>query len=315
MKIMITGGAGFIGSHLALRLLQEGQQVVLLDSFHPYYSKARKHNQLERVLKKDDVLFYECDILDKEKLEAIMLKEKVDAVVHLAGLPGVQLSLIDPASYLDINVKGTGNVLACAGEAGVKHIVFGSSSSVYGEQAGVPLQEHMANGKVLSPYAASKFGAESLCYAYQYMYGFQLNILRFFTVYGPWGRPDMAIGGFLRKLQNGEEITIYGTGTGRDYTYIDDIVQGIWLTLQSRDSDVYNLGSSSPVLMKELLQELQQHFPDMRITYEASRKGDVTSTWADISKAKEKLGYEPNVSFQEGLRRTVMWAKEYAHLL
>ncbi|ENQ3108478.1 SDR family NAD(P)-dependent oxidoreductase [Bacillus cereus] len=315
MKVLITGGAGFIGSHLALKLLKQGKQVVLLDNFHSYYAKSRKLFQLEQVQKAGKVLFYECDILQKDDVKAVMQQEKVDAVIHLAGFPGVRPSLEIPGAYVDINIKGTSNVLTCAGEENVKHVIFASSSSVYGEQAGMPLREEMANGRVLSPYAASKYGAESLCHAYQYMYGFQMNILRFFTVYGPWGRPDMAVASFIRKLLNEEEIVVYGTGTGRDYTYIDDITEGIALTLQSHHSDVYNLGSNAPILMTELLAQLETHFPFMRVRREAHRKGDVTSTWADISKAQEQLGYRPRVSFAEGLERTVAWAKQYSDIV
>ncbi|SFD52749.1 UDP-glucuronate 4-epimerase [Bacillus sp. 491mf] len=315
MKVLITGGAGFIGSHLALKLLKQGKQVVLLDNFHSYYAKSRKLFQLEQVQKAGKVPFYECDILQKDDVKAVMQQEKVDAVIHLAGFPGVRPSLEIPGAYVDINIKGTSNVLTCAGEENVKHVIFASSSSVYGEQAGMPLREEMANGRVLSPYAASKYGAESLCHAYQYMYGFQMNILRFFTVYGPWGRPDMAVASFIRKLLNEEEIVVYGTGTGRDYTYIDDITEGIALTLQSHHSDVYNLGSNAPILMTELLAQLETHFPFMRVRREAHRKGDVTSTWADISKAQEQLGYRPRVSFAEGLERTVAWAKQYSDIV
>ena len=315
MNILITGGAGFIGSHLALRLLQDGKKVVLLDSFHPHYSRERKQYHIEQVQQHGAVSFYECDVLHKEDISAVIQQEKIDTVVHLAALPGVRPSLEMPSLYIDVNVKGTTNVLSCAGEEGVKKVVFASSSSVYGEQVGMPLAEHMANGKVLSPYAASKFGAESLCYAFQYMYGFQVNILRFFTVYGPWSRPDMAIGIFLRKLLRQEEISVYGTGTGRDYTYIDDIVNGIVLTLESKHSDVYNLGSHAPVLMTELLDELRRYFPAMRVKQEEGRMGDVTSTWADITKAQMQLGYQPSVSFGEGLERTVAWARKHAHLL
>lgn len=315
MKVLITGGAGFIGSHLALKLLEQGKQVVLLDNFHSYYAKSRKLFQLEQVQEAGKIPFYECDILQKDNVKAVMQQEKVDAVIHLAGFPGVRPSLEIPGAYVDINIKGTSNVLTCAGEENVKHVIFASSSSVYGEQAGMPLQENMANGRVLSPYAASKYGAESLCHAYQYMYGFQMNILRFFTVYGPWGRPDMAIASFIRKLLKEEEIVVYGTGTGRDYTYIDDITEGISLTLQSNHSDVYNLGSNTPVLMTELLAQLEKHFPLMRVRKEAHRKGDVTSTWADISKAKEQLGYMPHISFAEGLERTIAWAKQYPNIV
>ncbi|MDG4656575.1 SDR family NAD(P)-dependent oxidoreductase [Ectobacillus antri] len=315
MKIMITGGAGFIGSHLAIGLAKEHAEIIVLDNFHPYYSRQRKQEQLSRALQYKNVDFYECDILDALYLEALIGKEKPDVIVHLAGLPGVQLSLQDPHHYVDINVKGTINILSAAGKHKVKQVVFASSSSVYGEKAGVPLREDMADGRLLSPYAASKYSGEAMCYAYQHMYGFQLNILRFFTVYGPWGRPDMAIGSFLRKLQKGEPLHIFGAGTGRDYTYIDDIVEGICRTLYVNKSGTFNIGSDAPVLMKDVLIELKKYFPEMNVIYEQERMGDVTSTWADLTNARQQLGYEPRISFAEGLRRTVAWAREHAYLL
>jgi UDP-glucuronate 4-epimerase len=315
MKVLITGGAGFIGSHLAIRLLQDGYQVALLDNFHAYYQKSRKLYQLQQIERAGYAPFYECDILQKETLKEVIQKEKPDAIIHLAAVAGVRTSLENPKLYIDVNMKGTSNVLSCAGEENVRQVLFASSSSVYGEKQNQPLAEHMADGKVLSPYAASKFGAEALVHAYEHMYGFQTNILRFFTVYGPWGRPDMAMASFIRKLMNGDAITVYGSGTGRDYTYVDDIVQGIVLALHTKDSDVYNIGSSSPVLMTDVLKEMRRHFPFMQVNRETSQKGDVTSTWADIMKAKTKLGFKPSVSFPEGLERTVAWAKEHPHLI
>ncbi|MBO9130570.1 SDR family NAD(P)-dependent oxidoreductase [Bacillus sp. 165] len=315
MKIMITGGAGFIGSHLAIRLLKDGHQVTLLDNFHDYYLKSRKLYHLQQIEQAGFASFYECDILQKLDVKKVIEKEKPDAIVHLAAVAGVRTSLQKPELYIDVNMKGLSNVLACAGEEQVAHVLFSSSSSVYGERQNQPLAEHMADGKVLSPYAASKFGAEALVHAYEHMYGFQTTILRFFTVYGTWGRPDMAMASFIRKLLNKDSITVYGKGTGRDYTYVDDIVQGIVLALYAKDSDVYNIGSNSPILMTDVLGELVRHFPSMQVNWGGSQKGDATSTWADITKAKTKLGFKPNIAFEEGLERTVAWAKKHPQLI
>ncbi|KRF55252.1 UDP-glucose 4-epimerase [Bacillus sp. Soil768D1] len=315
MKIIVTGGAGFIGSHLVKRLIQENHDVYVIDCLHPYYSPKRKEKQLDHVASFGSFHFIQKDLLDREEMESIFKQISPHVVVHLAALPGVAYSIEKPLKYVDYDIKATINVLEASGKAGVSKIVFASSSSVYGNQSG-PFKEEMANGKVISPYAASKYSAESYCHVYEYLYGFQVNILRFFTVYGPWGRPDMAIGSFIKKLMNGEEITLFGDGRARDFTYIDDIVNGIYLSInQLMKSEVINIGSGRPILMDTLLAELKRHFPDMKINKEASRVGDVVNTWADISKAKQLLGFEPKVDFIKGLSETVKWAKENETIL
>ncbi|MCO0599084.1 NAD-dependent epimerase/dehydratase family protein [Peribacillus butanolivorans] len=315
MKIIVTGGAGFIGSHLVKRLIQENHDVYVIDCLHPYYSPQRKKKQLENVASFGSFHFFQKDLLDREEMVTIFKQISPHVVVHLAALPGVAYSIEEPLKYVDYDIKATINVLEASGKAGVSKIVFASSSSVYGNQSG-PFKEEMANGKVISPYAASKYSAESYCHVYEYLYGFQVNILRFFTVYGPWGRPDMAIGSFIKKLMNGEGITLFGDGRARDFTYIDDIVNGIYLSInQLMKSEVINIGSGRPILMDTLLAELKRHFPDMKINKEASRVGDVVNTWADISKAKQLLGFEPKVDFIKGLSETVKWAKENETIL
>jgi UDP-glucuronate 4-epimerase len=311
VKILVTGGAGFIGSHVAAHLIKEHHDVSIIDNFHPYYSSQRKKKQLEQVQTTGPCYMYVQDLLNEEGCKNIFMRHSFDAVIHLAALPGVTYSIQQPDQYIDINLKATLNVLKWAGQTGVKHVIFASSSSVYGDQEGQPLSEGMASSRVISPYAASKVGAESLCHVYQNMYGFQLSILRFFTVYGPWGRPDMAITTFIRKLLNGEAIDVFGKESARDYTYIDDIVRGIGAALHSpSDHAIYNLGSGRPVSMSTLLEQLKEHFPHMRINEKPWRSGDVKMTWSDISKAKEWLGYEPSVSFADGLAQTIKWAQQ-----
>lgn len=311
-KVCITGGAGFIGSHLGKKLLELGHELIVIDNFHSYYSISRKQRQLQQIKDVGFFHFYHTDILQFNALKQIFFEHQPDMVFHLAALPGVQPSLIDPLAYIDYDVKGTVNVLRAAGEAGVQHVLFASSSSVYGNQSFQPLKEEMANGQVISPYAAAKYSAESFCHAYAHIYGYTMTIFRYFTVYGPWGRPDMAISKFIRQLLRDEVITVYGDHTARDYTFIDDIVGGMIQALERKgESNVFNLGAGQPVTMKQLLAELRVHFPRMRIRYELPRLGDVVATWADITKAKEKLGYEPRVSLREGLAKTVEWAKRY----
>lgn len=312
LKIVVTGGAGFIGSHLAACLSEQGHEVVALDCFHPYYSPERKERQF-RALTGGRVPLVRLDLLDGEKTKSSLAQLCPDVVYHLAALPGVPHSLEQPLAYIDYDIKATVNVLAAAGEAGVSHVLFASSSSVYGDRGNVPLKEEMADGRVVSPYAAAKYGAESFCHAYAHLYGYQMTMFRYFTVYGPWGRPDMAIGTFIRRLMNGEEIVVYGSGTARDYTYIDDIVAGMVAALHrgGSQSEVFNLGAGAPVAMEQLLVELRKHFPDMKITRAPERKGDVKATWADIAKAEQAFGYRPKVPFAEGLARTVAWAREH----
>ncbi len=315
MKVLITGGAGFIGSSLAKTLLKAGHDVSLIDHFSSYYHVERKVEHLEQIKKNGPISVHRFDLLDADQTLAHFKAYTYDKVIHLAALPGVQYSLKNPLDYIDQDIKVVVNVLSAAGETGIPHVLFGSSSSVYGSREEGPVKEEQASGKVKSPYAAAKAGAESFCHAYQSLYGFKLTILRFFTVYGPWGRPDMAIPLFIEKLIKGEEITVYDREQSRDFTYIDDIIQGITLAFkQDGLSEVYNLGSGSPMHLTELIQLLTQYFPSAKVREDTFRRGDVRHTWGDISKARNELGYSPEVTFEEGIRRTIEWAKSYHEL-
>jgi UDP-glucuronate 4-epimerase len=313
VNVLITGGAGFIGSHLALTLLKNKQyNVTIIDMLHPYYDRNRKKERLTSLQEVGKFSYYNTDLLDYDELKKVFHQHPFDIVIHLAALPGVAYSVEKPNEYVDYDIKATINVLKLAGETGVNHVLFASSSSVYGEQKNEPLLEEMANGKVVSPYAAAKAGAESFCHALQHIYNFDVTVLRFFTVYGPWGRPDMAIPLFIKKLLNNEPITVFSQNTARDYTYIDDIVSGIQLAMDKGNGyQTYNIGNGNPVSMKQLLDTLKGYFPAMKIEDKGWRTGDVTSTWANIDKAKTELGYHPTVSFEEGLAKTIEWAKRY----
>jgi UDP-glucuronate 4-epimerase len=310
LKIIITGGAGFIGSHLARKLMLENHEVYIIDCLHPYYSIERKRQQLSTIDSLRNDQFIPLDLLNREEMISLFQSISPDAVIHLAALPGVAYSLERPLEYVDYDIKATINVLEACGQSDARQIIFASSSSVYGNQKG-PLKEELAIGNVISPYAAAKYSAESFCHVYRHLYGYETKILRFFTVYGPWVRPDMAIGIFLKKLLKNQEITLFGEDRVRDFTYIDDIVDGIYLSLtQLHTSEVINIGSGKPISMLSLLNELKQYFPEMEIRKEQSRTGDVVQTWADIRKAKDLLGYRPKISFEQGLAETVKWAKE-----
>jgi UDP-glucuronate 4-epimerase len=313
MHVLITGGAGFIGSHLAEKLSSLTHPLTMIDNLDPYYEPKQKLDHLDE-LEKEGVsfAFLKGDILDIDFCKKLFQENQFDAVIHLAALPGVPFSIEQPELYIDVDIKGTVNALKFAGEAGVKHVIFASSSSVYGNQGNVPLKEEFADGKVVSPYAAAKYSGEAFCQAYQQLYGFQLTILRFFTVYGPWGRPDMAIPKFIRKLLKGETIEVFGKGLSRDFTYVDDIVNGITQALHtSEGNQIYNLGCGQPVAMEVLLDHLFKRFPDAKVIRKPMRKGDVVMTWSDISKARSLLGYKPTVEIEEGLDRTILWAKKY----
>lgn len=316
VKILITGGAGFIGSHFAVKMLEEQHEVAIVDNLHPYYSVERKKKHLDVIKRAGDYQFYQTDLLDRDDTIDIIKKISPEAIVHLAALPGVAYSILRPLEYIDYDVKATVNVLEAAGKAGVKQVIFASSSSVYGMMKNTPFREEMAAGKPISPYAASKYGAESFCHVYGHLYGMDIKILRFFTVYGPWGRPDMAIANFIKKLKNKEEITVFGQGGTRDYTYVGDIVNGIGLALQKlQQSAILNIGSGSPISMDQMLDELKLYYPDMKVRREQNRAGDVDRTWADISLARELLGYEPETDFRIGIAETVAWAEQYEEFL
>ncbi|HYK73144.1 MAG TPA: NAD-dependent epimerase/dehydratase family protein [Pseudoneobacillus sp.] len=313
MKVVVTGGAGFIGSHLARRLLNEKHEVVVIDELHPYYSVERKKRQLEWVKESGSFHFIQKSLLhNAEELDEVFSDIKADCMIHLAALPGVSYSIEAPNEYIDYDITATVNALKLAGKAGINHFIFASSSSVYGERENIPLKEEMANGRVISPYAAAKTSAESFCHAFASLFGYQMTILRFFTVYGPWGRPDMAISSFIRKAINNEGIHIFGNGSARDYTYIDDCVDGIIKSMDYRKvNEIFNIGSGNPISLQQLVTEIQKYFPHLKMIHEDFRKGDVMNTWADYSKAKRLLQYEPKVSFEEGIRKTVHWALKY----
>lgn len=316
MKILITGGAGFIGSHFAVKMIREQHEVAIIDNLHPYYSVERKKQHLDVIRRAGDYQFYQTDLLDRHETIEMIKEISPEAIVHLAALPGVAYSILRPLEYIDYDVKATVNVLEGAGNAGVKQVIFASSSSVYGMMKDIPFKEEMAAGKPISPYAASKYAAESFCHVYGHLYGLDVKILRFFTVYGPWGRPDMAIANFIKKLKAGEEITIFGEGGSRDYTYVGDIVNGIGLALNNLEqSAIINIGSGRPISMDQLLDELRIHYPDIKISREGNRAGDVDRTWADITLARELLGYEPEADFRKGIAETVAWAEQYEDFL
>jgi len=307
-SVLVTGGAGFIGSNLSERLLAQGRRVSCLDSFDPYYSPYTKRLNIRSLRDHPDYRLTEGDIRNKEDVRKAA--EGCDAAVHLAARAGVRPSLKEPEVYTDVNINGTVCVLEACREAGINHFVFGSSSSVYGNNEKVPFSEADPVDYPISPYAATKRAGELLCHTYHHLYGMQINCLRFFTVYGPRQRPDLAIYRFTGLIDSGAPIPVFGDGTSqRDYTFIDDILDGILKSLTNWSGfEIYNLGESQTVELAYLIELLEADLGRRaEIERHPMQPGDVARTYADISKAKAKLGYDPKVKIEEGIRRFVEW--------
>ena len=316
MTVLLTGGAGFIGSHLADRLLAMGQTVHILDNFYHNYNPEQKRRNVRSSLCHTAYHLHEGDIRDTAMLRALFYKHSFDIVVHLAAIPGVQPSFQQCDEYMDVNVTGTYNLLESMRQFGVKRLVFGSSSSVYGETAPLPLREDYTSVQPISPYAQSKHQAEKLCLQY-HNYGIETACLRFFTVYGPRQRPDMAIPLFLKSLLYNHPITIYGEGSSRDYTYVSDIVEGICNAIQHHKGfDVYNIGSGKPISIRKLIKTMEAITGRQTLVLQGqNRRGDVTHTWSDLTKSRKELMYQPTMTIWEGLTKTMTYLKEYTDSL
>ena len=312
-QILVTGGAGFIGSHLCEALLERGKQVLALDNFNDFYDPAVKRKNIEPSLGHPSFTLREGDIRDQEFIDESMASFKPQAIVHLAAMAGVRPSIEQPHLYNDVNINGTTVILESIRKHGVENLVFGSSSSVYGSRETAPFSEGDIQSKPISPYAATKLAGEQLCYTYHHLFGVPVTCLRFFTVYGPRQRPEMAIHLFARKIMNGDTITIFGDGSSRrDYTYIDDIVDGIWRSLEKpRAYEIFNLGESETIGLSELVSELEDAIGKKAVVdYKPDQPGDVPLTCADVTKAGKMLGYKPSVPVREGVRRFVGWLRE-----
>jgi UDP-glucuronate 4-epimerase len=316
-KVLVTGAAGFIGGHCCAALLEQGASVVGLDNFEPFYDRALKERALQTLRPHPAFRFVEGDIRDGALVED--LARDADVVVHLAARAGVRPSIEDPALYSSLNVAGTIVLLEACRRAGLRRLVFGSSSSVYGNSTSAPFREDAPATEPISPYAATKRAGELFCSVYTHLHGFRIAALRFFTVYGPRQRPDLAIHLFTRLLASGQTIKQYGDGSSeRDYTHVDDIVQGVtaaigWAAEGTPAFEIFNLGESRTVPLNRLI-ELIAAALDVtpRVERASNAPGDVERTCADISKAREVLGYAPRVQIEEGIRRFVSWYREDA---
>ena len=313
----ITGGAGFIGSSLSESLIKEGNKIVTIDNFCNFYNPLIKENNIKQLEKNENFKLYRADIRDRQAVKKIFDENNIDVVMHLAAMAGVRPSIENPVLYQEVNCMGTQNILEEMKEHNVKNLVMASSSSVYGNCKEVPFRENMIVDFAISPYAATKKANEVMTHVYHKLFDMNVIMLRFFTVYGPKQRPDLAINKFTRLMLEDKEIPMFGDGTtSRDYTYIDDIVDGIkkscnYVIENANVYEILNLGNSSPVTLKEMINTIGQALNiKPKIQELPMQPGDVERTFADVSKAKKLIGYEPKTTFKEGIQNFVNWYKE-----
>jgi len=312
MKILVTGSAGFIGWKVSEKLSEQGDLVVGVDNINDYYDIRLKYYRLNLLKKFDNFLFFKEDIENLEGLRKIFKNHKFDAVINLAARAGVRASIETPNLYYTTNVLGTLNLLELCKDFGVPKFVLASTSSLYAGHP-LPFKEDVPVNNPISPYAASKKAAEVLCYTYHYLYDIDITILRYFTVYGPAGRPDMSIFRFIKWILEGKPVRVYGDGTqSRDFTYVDDIAEGTIKALKPLRYEIINLGSGkTSISLNELIKLIEDYLEiETQIEYSDFVKTDVRATWADIQKAKVLLNWEPKVDIYEGIKHTIEWFKE-----
>ena len=311
---LITGGAGFIGSHLADNLLKEGSKIIVIDNFCDFYSPDLKEKNVKENLNNSNYQLYRIDIRDYNAVNSVFESNKIDCVIHLAAMAGVRPSIESPTLYQEVNCLGTQNILECMKKHKVNKLVMASSSSVYGNCKEVPFKETFVVDYAISPYAATKKANEVMTHVYHALDGMNVIMLRFFTVFGPRQRPDLAINKFTRLMLNDEEIPMFGDGsTSRDYTFVGDIVDGIKRSIHyvEENDNVYeiiNLGNSNPVSLKDMINTIGEVLKkEPKILELPMQPGDVERTYADITKAKKLLGYNPKTTFKEGIEEFVKW--------
>ena len=310
MKILVTGGAGFIGSHLCEFLLRSGHAVTIIDEMNDFYAPSLKQQNLADVRKVGPVEFHQIDICDEQNVTAVVHDTRPEVIVHIAARAGVRPSLERPLLYERVNVQGTVALLEASRLSGVKKFVFASSSSIYGIANRVPFSEEDHSNLPISPYAATKIAAEKLCFTYSHLYGLPIVCLRFFTVFGPRQRPDLAIRKFTEMVDRGQRIPVFGDGTsGRDYTFVKDTVQGIAAAVDyDCRYDIFNLGNSHPVSLNQMIQTIEEALGKKALIQSLPEQpGDVPITYADISKARRLLGYSPETPFERGIAEFVQW--------
>ena len=332
MKILVTGAAGFIGMHVSQILLARGDHVVGLDNLNAYYDPKLKEGRLARLMPHEGFRFVRMDVADREGIARLFKEERCDKVVHLAAQAGVRYSLIDPHAYIDSNIVGFTNILEGCRHHGVKHLVYASSSSVYGGNTLLPFSEHHAVDHPVSLYAASKKANELMAHTYSHLFGLPTTGLRFFTVYGPWGRPDMALFLFTQAILAGRAIQVFNHGQMvRDFTYIDDIAEGVVRTLDrppqaNPDYDreaadaatswapyrVFNIGNHDPVKLMDFIEAIERHTGRTAVKdFQPLQPGDVPATHADVEELAQWTGFQPGTSIDTGVGRFVAWYRDY----
>lgn len=332
MKILVTGAAGFIGSALSLRLLERGDTVCGIDNMNDYYDVRLKEARLQRTKDHRHFEFQKLDIIDREAMAKLFQKQKFDAVMHLAAQAGVRYSITNPQSYIDSNLVGFGNILEGCRHSGVKHLVFASSSSVYGANTKLPFSEHDNVDHPVSLYAATKKANELMAHCYSHLYDLPCTGLRFFTVYGPWGRPDMALFKFTKGILEGDPIPVFNHGKMiRDFTYIDDIVEGIVRVIDRPASPnpgwsgkapdpatsyaryrIYNIGNNQPVELMRYIEVLEKSLEKKaKLQMLPMQEGDVPATSANVESLENDVGFRPGTSVEQGVARFVEWYKSY----
>jgi UDP-glucuronate 4-epimerase len=316
MKILVTGSAGFIGFHVSRALLERGDSVIGIDNFNNYYGPKLKEDRNKLLEQYPNYKLYRIDITDKNSLDKVFGENRIEKVCHLAAQAGVRYSLEHPEEYVQTNIQGTINIFESAREHEVKDIVFSSSSSVYGNNP-VPWSESQNVDEPINPYGASKRATELLAYTYHHLYDLNMTALRFFTVYGPWGRPDMAYFKFADKITKDEPIDVYNNGNmKRDFTYIDDIISGTITALDNpKTYEIYNLGNHNSEKLGTLIELIEQN---LNITAQKNlmplQAGDFLENFADIEKAKKDLKFNPKTPLEEGIKRFIKWYREYHNL-
>lgn len=307
-KILVTGAAGFIGARVAAMLLERGAEVSAIDNLNDYYDVRVKLHRLKELKARKNFSFHRCDIEDRAALKRVFKAGRFDAVINLAARAGVRYSMENPFVYMTTNANGTLNLLEACRERGVKKFVLASTSSLYAGQK-MPFSETLPVNTPISPYAASKKAAEVMAYAYHYLYGLDVTTLRYFTVYGPAGRPDMSVFRFIKWIDEGRPLRLFGDGTqSRDFTYVDDIAEGTVKALKPVGCETVNLGGNAPYDINSMIALIEEFLgKKARIRRLAFHKTDMKATWADISRARRLLGWRPRLGLREGIKLTVDW--------
>lgn len=320
MKILVTGAAGFIGSHLSKKLIKVGNKVLGIDNFNTYYDVDLKYARLNKLVNHKNFICKNIDLCDKPQLEEIFKNNNFDIVVNLAAQAGVRYSIKNPQSYLDSNLIGFMNILEAVRNYKIPHLIYASSSSVYGNSDNIPYSESQNINKPISLYAATKISNEAMAFSYSHLYNFSTTGLRFFTVYGPWGRPDMAYYLFTKNILENKPINVFADGLlKRDFTYIDDIIDGMTLilnkTINKKRSEIFNIGNNKPIVVNDFIKTIEKSLnKKAKINFLPMQNGDVQQTYADISKISKYVNFQPKTDIETGILKFCDWYKDFYNI-